>query len=124
MSYVQAHKKMVIFKSESDFLETIAHYDNLVRLCNEEIIDFEHFLKEYNYFYSYLALDGHESDSEEKILFQKYMHRIEPHRKIYDEILTNLCSDNDAELEIYQKSGRFGRIRALFLLKQIEINAQ
>ncbi len=111
---------MVIFESESDLLQTIDKYDALVYACISGEIDFSAFRDEYNSFYWRYALDGHESDDEERALFEKYEGRIEPHRIIAYEILAQLCSDKDANLESYQNAGRFGSAEALKRLKEVQ----
>jgi hypothetical protein len=55
------------------------------------------------------ALDGHESDSEEKTLLKSYDNRIALHREIWETIIGDeLCSDADAVKEEYIRAGRFG----------------
>jgi hypothetical protein len=68
-------------------------------------------------------LHGPESDEEERRLLQKHHARIEPHRLIFDEILRQVCSDEDAALESYKQAGRFGSEEALRLLKNVKFSA-
>lgn len=109
-----------MFESESDLLKTITEYDALVRKCITGVIGFGEFCEKYNNFYSYYALDGHESDKEERLLLEKYDCRIEPHRVIAYEILGQVCSDEDAGLESYKLAGRFNSNEALLRLKSIK----
>ncbi len=110
---------MVIFESEDDLLSIIAKHDNLVRLCVAGQMCFSDFCEQYSDFYAYYALDGHESDEEERALLEKHEHLIEPHRLIAYEILGRVCSDADAGLEGYKLAGRFGSAVALERLKEV-----
>ena len=82
-----------MFDSEADLLATLASYDELVRRCSAGEIPFESFCEKYNDFYWRCALDGHESDGQERALLEKYAQRIAPHRFIAEEILGRLCAD-------------------------------
>lgn len=110
---------MVIFKSENDLLIALAKHENLVRLCVAGQMSFSDFCDRYNDFYAYYALDGHESDDEERALLEKHERLIEPHRIISYEILGRVCSDADAELESYRLAGRFGSAEARERLKHV-----
>lgn len=110
---------MVIFESEADLLSALGRHDALVRECIEGRLSFDAFCDQYNNFYAFYALDGHESDEEERLLLEKHEARIEPHRVIACEILGNLCSDADALLESYQNAGRFGSTEALRRMTQV-----
>ena len=114
---------MNMFKSEEDLLKTIERHDSLVEKCKSGEIGFLEFCEKYNNFYSYYALDGHESDEGEQSLFQKHEKRIEPHRVIAYEILGQVCSDEDAEREIYIQAGRFGSAEAIRRLKSVKFMA-
>ena len=82
---------MVMFESEADLLETIAHHDALVRQCVTGELSFLEFCEKYKDFYVHFALDGHESDEEERSLLEKHDNLIEPHRVIAYEILGQVC---------------------------------
>jgi hypothetical protein len=112
---------MLMFKSESALLETLALHDDLVRQCTSGQLSFTAFCAKYQDFYAYYALDGHESDQEERQLLDKYEARIEPHRLIAEDILGHVCSDEDAELEIYKRAGRFGSVEAVERLRRIKL---
>lgn len=110
---------MVIFDSEAHMLESLDRHDDLVRQCAEGRKTFDDFYTEYHDFYAFYALDGHESDEEERSLLVKYDKRIEVHRIIAEEILGKVCSEADATLEIYQRAGRFGSVEASRRLSDI-----
>lgn len=112
-----------MFDSESELLQKIAEHDDLVRLCALGKISFSEFHLQYKNFYSSYALDGHESDEEEKALFKKHKQRIDPHLVIEHEILGKICPDSDAELEVYKNAGRIGSAEAVERLKKIQLSA-
>ncbi len=114
---------MIMFESESALLETIVEHDKLVRLCVSGELLFSEFCDKYNDFYAYYALDGHESDEEERAILEKYEGRIEPHRVIAYDILGKVCSDSDAEKESYKQAGRFGSTEAVNRLKNVQFCA-
>ena len=114
---------MVMFESEADLLEMIAQHDMLVRQCVAGELSFMEFCEKYNSFYAFFALDGHESDEEERSLLEKHDRLIEPHRVIAYEILGQVCSDEDAELETYKKAGRFSSAEALKRLANVRVGA-
>lgn len=114
---------MNMFESEADLLQTIEAHTDLVRQCVNGEIGFEEFCDKYKDFYSYYALDGHESDEEERSLLEMHENKIEPHRIIALEILGQVCADKDAELESYRSAGRFGSAEALRRLRNVNIPA-
>jgi hypothetical protein len=111
---------MVIFESENDLVKTIAEHDALVQRCVAGEISFVEFCETYSDFYPRFALDGHESDEEERSLLEKHDRLIEPHRVIAYEILGKLCADENSELESYKNAGRFGSAEALRKLAGVE----
>lgn len=110
---------MNIFSSEQEFLSTIEKHKKIVQDCVSEKISFQEFLDKYDNFYNYYALDGHESDSDEKAMFDKHQDKIQPFFAIWEEILTKICSDEDADKEFYIKANRFGSQEGLRRLKEI-----
>ena len=110
---------MIIFKSESDFIKILNEYDSLVLQCTSGKISFKDFTEKYNDFYDHYALDGHESDQEENSLLEKYKKRVRLHQVITEDILGKVCSDNDAQKQIYIDAGRFGSKVALKKLKEV-----
>ena len=102
-----------IFSSGVELVEALDQHDRLLLDCSEERISFEEFLERYNDFYAYYALDGHESDDEERELLEKHNKRIRPHEEMTFEILGKLCADEDAVNQSYIDAGRFGSDEAL-----------
>jgi hypothetical protein len=112
---------MAMFSSEADLVATLARYDELVRKCSAGELAFESFCQTYDDFYWRCALDGHESDAEERNLFAKYAERIAPHRLIAEEILGRICADEDARREDWVRAGRIGADEALARLRQVRV---
>lgn len=110
---------MVIFESEKELIEYLDKHDELVRKCANDILPFWDFVEKYKNFYWYCALDGHESDEEELKLIEKYENRILPHREVAEKVLHGVCSDEDANREIYIKANRFGSDVAVEKIRKI-----
>ena len=99
---------MLMFASEAEFQQSLEQHDNLVRRCALGEISFSEFCDQYNNYWSFYALDGHESDDEEREILDRYEDRIELHRLIAFDILGPLCSEEDSQRDIYIQAGRFG----------------
>jgi hypothetical protein len=113
-------KDMKIFSSEDELLSVLEKHDQLILDCVSERIEFDKFLQDYDNFYMSYALDGHESDEEEKKMFEHYKNKIEPHKKVWELILAGgLASEENAAMEEYKEAGRFGSAEALNRLKSI-----
>jgi len=110
---------MEMFESESDLVRTLDHNDSLVLKCVDGELTFREFRDKYQCCYDHCALDGHESDDEEKKLLVKYESRILPHRLISEKIFQYICSDEDSTKPVYIKAGRFGSDVAKQLLTNI-----
>ena len=67
---------MKVLASEADLLRVIELHDGLVRQFLRGQIDFKQFSQEYSDFYFDYALDGHESDEEERMLLKKHRDKI------------------------------------------------
>ena len=111
---------MLMFESEARLLETLTTHDALVRECVDGQLSFDAFCEEYHDFYAFYALDGHESDEEERALLDKHEARIEPHRVIAEDILGLVCSEEDAERDSYQRAGRFGSVEAVQRMRRVK----
>jgi hypothetical protein len=108
-----------MFTSEQHLLEVIATHDSLLREVAAGRMNFHQFYDAYNVFYAFYALDGHESDEDERALLDRHHALIEPHRVVAEEILSLVCADNDAELETYKQAGRIGSAEAVRRIKQV-----
>ena len=90
----------------------------LILDCVQGGISFETFLFEYDSFYMYHALDGHESDNAELELLQKYEAEIAIHKKIWDEVITKITDDKFFDQNAINKgfiveSDGFGRLKEI-----------
>ena len=112
-----------MFESEFALLTAIEAHDELVRLCVSGELSFDQFCDQYNDFYAFYALDGHESDEEERALLLKHELLTEPHRIIAYDILGRVCSDRDAQLDSYKEAGRFGSVEAIRRLSQVKLGS-
>jgi hypothetical protein len=110
---------MKVFSDEADLKTTLDRFDELARSCALGKISFAKFDELYDSFYCAYALDGHESDAAEQELLARYEARIALHRDVWEEVLTRVCSDEDADQPAYVAAGRFGSAEAVARLKQI-----
>jgi hypothetical protein len=104
---------MRMFPSEADLKASLAQHDELVRQCAHGEITWGLFCDRYNNYWSYYALDGHESDEEENALLDRYEDRIELHRAIAFDVLGQVCSEEDSVKDIYIQAGRIGAAAAV-----------
>ena len=110
---------MTIFESQTELQSQLDKHEQFILDCADEIIGFWHFVETYNNFFHYFALDGHESDEKEKRLLLKYEKRLEVHETLTNNVLNNVCTDEDAKRAIYIENGRFGSEVGLVKLKEI-----
>jgi hypothetical protein len=109
-----------MFDSEADLLAELDRHDALVRRCVGGAISFAQFLDEYRDFHARFALDGHESDAQERLWLDRHAARIRPHELIRLDVLAHVCSDADAQRPAYVNAGRFGAAEALRRLARVE----
>ena len=85
-------------------------------------ISIQDFIKRYNNFYYYNALDGHEADDATLNLFKKYSKLIEFHRIVQKEIVDCIVFENQTNLKLYLETGRItpdvAKTRILTVLKR------
>ena len=112
---------MVIFDSEIDLTKQLENHFQIVNDFANGELSYEEFENKYNSFYYYYALDGHESDEEEKILLKIYSDKIEFFEKV-SPILFGICSDEDSVKEIYINAGRYNSEVAKNKIKQLVIS--
>jgi hypothetical protein len=111
---------MHIFSSEQDLRSVLDAHDGLIRDCLSGRIPFAEFLNRYGNFYASYALDGHESDSDERCLLLANESRIALHREIWESIIAGgLISDELAEERQYADAGRFGSEEGLKRLSEL-----
>jgi len=104
--------------SETELLTILKKGAKLILDCVQGCISFKTFLFEYDSFYMYHALDGHESDNAELELLQKYEAKIAIHKKIWDEVITKITDDKFFDQNAINKgfiveSTGFGRLKEI-----------
>src|SRR5690606_10181640 len=70
---------------EAELLRVLDLHDQLVASCARGELSWDEFDRAYDSFYPRYPLDGHESDAEELVLFEKYASRIALHREIWEQ---------------------------------------
>ena len=87
------------------------------KLINGEM-DIDSFITNYNNFYYYNALDGHEADSLDRELIKKYKKYINFHKDIQKNIIDKLYLGK-SNYELYIKAGRILPDQALELINRV-----
>jgi hypothetical protein len=104
---------MIIFNSESTLLAALAEIEAELECAARSDADtFRAHYDKAGHLYGYFALDGHESDEEERALLEMHrtrIVRIEAALRSAD----GLCSEEDAGKELYRKAGRYGAEEAM-----------
>jgi hypothetical protein len=110
---------MKTFATEEDLSATLDFAEELIRDCVNGQITFNAFLIKYDSFYMRFALDGHESDANERALFGKYSPRIAFHKAIWDEIESKITA-NEVVLQSKRNASKFiSRKEGFELLKKL-----
>jgi hypothetical protein len=109
---------MTIFESESELLSVLDKADALIDVCARGDIQVNKLNGELWDLYGSYALDGHESDEEERMLLERYTHRVARIRRVLDE-MHGLCAEEDAGKEAYLRAGRFGEAEGLRRLRTL-----
>ncbi len=104
--------------TEGELSTILKNGAKLILDCVQGYISFKTFLFEYDSFYLYHALDGHESDNAELELLQKYEAEIAIHKKIWDEVITKitdskLFDQNAINKGFIVESDGFGRLKEI-----------
>lgn len=104
--------------SKDELKNLLLAYSILVNKLNNNQIRLKEFEKEYNNFYYVYALDGHESDEQEKEFLKEFKSAVYFHEKIQTHALDLLFYDIENR-EIYLKAGRLDEEQVLKRIKQI-----
>jgi len=104
---------------EEELIEQLNTHKNLAIDCANQKLEFWQFVKLYDNFYHSYAFDGHETNSVNHKVHQKYSREIEFHKAIYNQVLSVVCSDSDANNLAYIKAGRISSAKAQEILKQL-----
>ena len=92
--------------TETELLQLLDSHDSLVRECVSGDLSLDDFLLQYANFPFAYALDGHESSPHEKRMLNRHANRIRFHFGVM-QVLSGLCSEEDATSPLYRKAGRF-----------------
>jgi len=109
---------MVIFTSESELTDVLDKADAMIAACAEGSLDFRTFHQQLGHLHGYYALDGHESDDEERAMLERHRGRIAWIERVLEEVGA-VCADEDATKEAYIKAGRFDSAEALRRLRRL-----
>lgn len=110
---------MVIFKSDANWIDPTGHQDDLIRQCMHHRMDIADICNKYRQLYSFHAIDGHDTDEEERTLLEKYEGQIQPHPIVAENFLAGVCSDADAQLDICQCADCLGLTEAVGRLRDL-----
>jgi hypothetical protein len=92
--------------SEADLKEILQEGTLLVKRVASGELDIQNFVKEYNNFYYYNALDGHEADEALSLLFHKYSEVIKLHKEVQTAVVDLLYVGDDKNISKYSDAGR------------------
>ena len=105
--------------NRSDLIAITNKLTQLVKKCVSGELSFNEFLVKYGNPIGEYALDGHESNLEEKEMLKNNTDLIKLHVEITESILHPLCSSEQAKDPLYVENGRIGPEVAFKLLKEI-----
>jgi hypothetical protein len=105
--------------SEADLKEILQEGTLLVKRVASAEIDIQDFIKEYDNFYYYNALDGHEADTALSLLFQKYSEVIKLHREVQTDVVDLLYVGDEKNISRYLDAGRLSLEQAKARLRNI-----
>ena len=109
---------MVMFRSESEFLELLDQCDALVLDAVGGTLDVRALYTRLGDVHGHFALDGHESDEEELALMHRHQLRLSFIEDALD-ALNGLCAESDATKQSYIDAGRYGADEALRRLRLV-----
>jgi len=98
---------------EDELLTALDAHDALVARCARGELSWVEFETAYDNFYPRYPLDGHESGAEELVLLEAHADRIALHRKIWDEVLTNVTGDEHLRQPSVTDAGFIGSAEAV-----------
>lgn len=109
-------------KTEAELETLLEKLYGLVASCVSGQLTIDQFFEEYGYPIGEYALDGHESDEDERAVLRKHEKQMKLHFEITEVILHRLCTRDQARENAYRKAGRIGPEEALVWLKQVAAN--
>lgn len=104
---------------EEELKKSITDVIHLILSFNEDKLSIEEFIEIFNNFYYFEALDGHEANTNQKIILQKWSDVISILAQIQTEIIDRVYVKDDEMHDLYIKTGRIDREQAVQKLKKI-----
>lgn len=105
--------------SENVLKSILLEGTRLVQEIASNRVSMESFLKRYDNFYYYNALDGHEADSQETSLLKKYSTVISLHKDIQTTVVDVVYLGDKASSSEYFRSGRISIEDAMIRIIEI-----
>jgi hypothetical protein len=104
--------------TRDELVEVLINATSLVLSAGNREISLDAFLKAYGSFYYRYALDGHESEPEERLL-NELQWAIEFHRKIQEEVLNHVYTGGDQDSAYLNSIGRIDPEQAKSRLSEL-----
>ncbi len=105
--------------TEEELNQALDAAGDQVLQCAQGAITLDEFLVCYRDFFDAYALDGHESSTSEREILAKHRAQIELHRRVRDEILYRITSEEYASNPEYVRRGFIGPAEAKTRLGQL-----
>jgi len=107
---------------EKEFKKILLNGTRLIQRLIRNEITLENFIKNYNNFYYYNALDGHEADKHDKKLFGKFSDLLQLHKEIQTNLIDRLYFGDETNSSQYLTAGRILPKHAGEIIKNIVNN--
>lgn len=104
--------------TESLLKEILTEGNRLVRDAAAGSLPISEFVKHYNDFYYYNALDGHEEDEEGKVLLARFADAISLHRQVQEDIVDKVYLGDPSRIGEFKAAGRIDEQEALERLRE------
>jgi len=105
--------------AEDALLHELDLHDQLVARCARRELSWAEFDRAYDNLYPRYPLDGHESDAQELLLFQKHAARIALHREVWEQVLTKVTGDEHLGEQATVDAGFIGSAEAVRRIKSL-----
>lgn len=105
--------------SEDELLRDLDLHDQLVVMCARAELSWAEFERAYNNLYPRYPLDGHESDAQELLLFEKHAARIALHREVWEQVLTKVTGDEHLGDQATVDAGFIGSAEAVRRIREL-----
>lgn len=105
--------------NEDELLRKLAAHDALVANCARGELSWAELEAAHDSFYPRYPLDGHESDAEELLLFEKHAARLVLHREIWEQVLTKVTRDEHLQQQATVDAGFIGTHEAVRRIREL-----